>query len=235
MASSAVKSIVSLIALIFFMGAALVMGYGIFEFNRTKDEAIAEIFIIPATIANTLAVIFLLYLTFTLEDASTAYKLFIIILLLGGLIAEIYLTMFSEQKLPFIFSYIVMVINFFFRGFLVLQYVQSGNWVRPTWPEVTNPVTKAVESVKSAVTESRPAEEDKGKVLHDLWRTVREEIKKVNPDYKESTLGMANRFVNEARESGTITKDTLREAMKMIKTNAGEDIKPVAFGGRRRS
>jgi hypothetical protein len=239
--ANATKSIISLVALLFFVGAMIITGMGIFELSRTKNDSISQEYLVPAAIMNTLSVVFLLYLTATLPDASTAYKLLIVFLLVGGLIMEIYLSLFSEQKVVSVFAYIIMVINFLFRGFLVLQYVQMGDWVQPEWAEmkpiaqITKPIEKAAETVKSAVTEPKPSvdTQDKAREFKDLWRRIRKDVEEKNPTINRTSVQSASGFINRSIEDGSYGKDKIRQALKMMKNEDGSNITEVPIGGKR--
>lgn len=234
--ANATKSIISLVALLFFVGAMIITGMGIFELSRTKNDSISQEYLVPAAIMNTLSVVFLLYLTATLPDASTAYKLLIVFLLVSGLIMEIYLSLFSEQKVVSVFAYIIMVINFLFRGFLVLQYVQMGDWVKPEWAEM-----KSVSQITKSVEPSKPSEapkpsvdtQDKIREFKDLWRRIRKDVEEKNPDINPTTVQSASGFINRSIEDGSYGKDKIRQALKMMKKVDGNNITEVPIGGKR--
>lgn len=233
MASSATKSILSLTALLFFLGSTVVTGMGIFELNRTKSDKIGAEYLVPAAVANSIAVIFLIYLTTTIEDKSTAYKLLIIVLLIAGLVMELYLSLFSEEKVVSVFAYIVMAINFFFRGFLVLEYIQLGEWVKPTWGEM-KPAAEIAKS-SSKPTEIKAPTDERVKLFKDQWREILDEIKLKNPNVDSTSTQRGWNVINSAAAAGDFGKDKLREAMSLVKNTDGSEIAKPSIGGRKRS
>jgi hypothetical protein len=232
MPSNTVKSVLSLVALLFFMGSSIVTGMGIFELNRTKSDAIGAEYLAPAAIANTLAVIFLIYLTSTLEDTTTAYKLLIITLLLAGLVSEIYLSLFSEEKVVSVFAYFIMAINFLFRGFLVIQYVQLGDWTSPSWGEM-----KTVSEIAKPAPKPVAEDDELRREFISKWDRIKNKILN-SPEglTSESTKDAWETVVKPAIASKTFTAEKLKEAAAKLKHADGTPvvIAPVDIRGGRK-
>jgi len=85
------KNVVSLLTFVMFVAGTVFTGLGIFKTSESSNKQLEETYIIPSQILNGLTVMFLLYLTST-SNFSPSYKLFIIVLLVGGMLIEIYLT-----------------------------------------------------------------------------------------------------------------------------------------------
>lgn len=240
------KSLIALGALLFFIAAMVLVGMGIFELNRTKNDSIGLKYIIPAELMNTLSVIFLIYLTMIIPENSSGYKLFILILLITGLIIEVYLTVYSEDTATSVFAYLVMVINFIFRGFLVLQYVQLTGWESPVFPELKSivesmkptptPKSESEPATQRKTEESKPTEsksdasklEEIRKDYKPLLRALIEKIKEKNPDVDDKTVELVrNRMGIRVKQSGKFGKEEIKEVNEIIKNKDGSDIKPV--------
>lgn len=233
------KNIVSLVTLLCFMIGTGFTLFGIFRTNEMSEKNLDENFIIPSQVLNGLTVMFLLYLTSTNTVFSPAYKLLIIILLVGGMLIEIYLTNYADREAESIAAYVFIAINFLIRAFLFIDLIQS-DWVKPfTSPlkpaqkivkdTVMKPIEQAIKEVTKAVQEApkpEKTEDTSGKELQDKWNKLKEILYK-SPEGldKPSESEAWKTVVRPAKESGrTDIKEVLKEATAVMKNSSGNPI-----------
>lgn len=225
-----------------FVAGTVFTGFGIFRTSESSNKQLEESYIIPAQVLNGLTVMFLLYLTST-STFSPSYKLFIIIILVGGMLVEIYLTSYADREAEAISSYVFVAINFLVRAFLLIELVQ-GEWVSPITQSikptikdsVIAPVQQAVKDImpKPSVTEEKPSV-DKVMEYKEKWRTIVKDVKEKNPNYDGATVSKAWKVIDESSDSGQFTKENLKEALDKIKNKDGTPITGVTIGGKRRT
>lgn len=248
-----VKNMVSVLALMLFMLGSILTIVGIFRTNELSERHIDESLIIPSQVINGLTVMFLLYLTST-SAFSPAYKLLIIVLLVSGIIIEIYLTSYADRQAESIAAYVFISLNLLIRAFFLIDLVQ-GEWVKPftgsikpvqqiVKQNVVKPVEQAVkEALPTApVKESAPKVEttDIGRDLQSKWDKLKKVIESRPEGLSvESEKDAWRNVVRPAKDSGrTDIKQVLREATEKMKDKAGNPI-PLntvdAVGGRKHS
>ena len=235
------KNVVSLMTLVLFMlGAAFTM-IGIFRTNQMSEKHLDEAYIIPSQVLNGLTVMFLLYLTST-SNFTPLYKLLVIIVLVGGMMLEIYLTTYSDREAESIAAYVFITTNFLLRAFLLIELVQ-GDWVAPI-TRSAKPIQQAVKDtfvkpLTEAVTEATTSEEkpssDEISAYKDRWRSVVKDIKANNTDVDGSTIATAWRVIDDAVKNSEFTKEHLKEALDKVKNKDGTSVSGVTVGGRKRS
>lgn len=244
------KNVVSLITLLLFLVGTGLTGYGIFRTNEMSEKHLDEAYIIPSQVLNGLTVMFLLYLTST-SNFSASYKFLIIILLVGGMILEIYLTSYADRKAESIAAYVFISLNFLVRAFFLIDLLQ-GEWVSPIRytakpvqqvikDNVMKPVEQAVKEVISAPKEDvKPVIDDTGREIISKWDKLkgilRSKPEGINPDSEKDAW---KSVVRPAKDEGrTDIKEVLKEAVGKLKDKDGNPI-PLnsvdAVGGRKRS
>lgn len=242
------KNLVSLLTFVMFVAGTVFTGFGIFRTNEMSDKHLDEAFIIPSQVLNGLTVMFLLYLTST-SNFSPSYKLLIIVLLVGGMILEIYLTSYADRKAESIAAYVFIALNFLIRAFFLIDLVQ-GDWVspitqsvKPAQRVVKENVVKPVEQVMKEMVAPKPEPDvssDVGRELISKWDKLkgilRSKPEGINPDSEKDAW---KSVVRPAKDEGrTDIKEVLREAVERLKDKDGNPI-PLnsvdAVGGRKRS
>jgi hypothetical protein len=247
------KNVVSLITLLLFMAGTVMTGIGIFRTNEMSEKTLDESFIIPAQVLNGLTVMFLLYLTST-SPFSPSYKLLIIILLVGGMILEIYLTSYADREAESIAAYVFIALNFIIRAFFLIDLIQ-GEWVKPFTSSVKPvqavvkaSVVKPVEQAMKEVTQPsapapKPESEAPKKAKSELiskWDKLKDMLQsKPEKLDNESKNDAWKTVIRPAEDSGrTDIKEVLKEAVGKLKDGEGNPI-PLnsvdAIGGKRRS
>lgn len=247
------KNIVSLITLLCFMIGTGFTLLGIFRTNEMSQKNLDEAFIIPSQVLNGLTVMFMLYLTSTNTVFSPAYKFLIIILLVGGMLIEIYLTNYANREAESIAAYVFIALNFLIRSFLFIDLVQT-EWVKPfTSPmkpvqkvvkdNVMKPMEQAIKEVTKAVQEAPKPEKQQddtsSKELDDKWNKLKEILNKSPEGLDKGSESEAwKTIVRPAKQSGrTDIKEVLKEAVGVMKDSAGNSIplnKVDAVGGARK-
>jgi predicted DNA-binding transcriptional regulator len=236
------KNMVSLITFVFFMFGTVLTGFGIFQASELSDKTMEEKYIIPSQVLNGLTVMFLLYLTST-SSFSASYKLLIIVLLVGGMILEIYLTSYADRKPESIAAYVFVTLNFLIRGFFLIDLIQ-GEWVspivqtvRPAQSVVKDTIVKPLQDAIKEVTRAEPEEkissDDIGQ-YKDKFRAIVKEIKSKNPDFDNmSIVRDAWPVIDEAAKAGEFTNIHLKEALDKVKNKDGTPVTGVTVGGRK--
>jgi hypothetical protein len=240
MASGTFRSLISLGALVALVVATGATIYGIMQENRS--QIIAEDFIIPAALGNSIAVMFLIFLTATVPTRSVFYKMFVILILMVGLIVEIYLTMYANQMPDAIATYIVIVLNFLIRMFYVLEFVQD-DWASfsaaTSVQSVVSQARQQMPSAKPMQTVSEPSEDDTlRKDFISKWDRIKNKVRDASEGLlKESESDAWKNVMRPALDSKSYTVEKLKEAASKLKH---EDGSPVAVssleirGGRKR-
>lgn len=237
------KNVVSVLTFVLFVAGTAFTGFGIFKTSESSNRQLEESYIIPAQVLNGLTVMFLLYLAST-SSFSASYKLFMIVMLVGGMMIEIYLTSYADREAESIASYVFVAINFLIRAFFLIELVQ-GEWVSPITQTakpiqkamkeaVVSPVQKAVAEIVSPSVEEKPSV-DKVMEYKDSWKAIVKDVKEKNPNYDGSTVSKAWSVIDEAAKASEFTKDHLKEALDKIKNKDGTPITGVTIGGKSRS
>jgi len=239
------KNVVSLIALVLFLVGTGLTGYGIFRTNEMSEKHLDEAYIIPSQVLNGLTVMFLLYLTST-SSFSASYKLLIIVLLVGGMILEIYLTSYADRKAESIAAYVFISLNFLVRAFFLIDLLQ-GEWVspityaaKPVQQVVKENVMTPLQEVMKEVVSTEPKVEASSADLigeyKDKFRSLVKDVKSKNPNFDNMTIVRdAWPIIDEAAKAGEFTKEHLKEALGKIKNKDGTPVSGVSVGGRKRS
>lgn len=232
------KNLTALGALVLLIAGAGVTILGIFKAGEVHDKTLGDEYIIPSQIFNALTVTFLLYLTANNVSFSPSYKLLIIILLVSGLVLEIYLTSYSDRDPESIAAYVFIVLNFLIRTFFLIDLSQ-GEWASPITQQVA-PMQKAIkQTITDIVTPApAPASSSSDSLVADYkeqWRSILKDVKAKNPDVDGSTVGNAWRVIDEAVKNEEFTKAYLKEALSKLKNKDGSDVVGVSVGGKRRS
>lgn len=233
------KNLTALGALVLLIAGAGVTIIGIFKAGEVQDKTLGDEYIIPSQVFNSLTVVFLLYLTANNTSFSASYKLLIILLLVGGLVIEIYLTNYSDRKPESIAAYAFIVLNFLIRTFFLIDLSQS-EWISPITQPVA-PIQKAIKQTITDITTSTPSpsptvsSDTLVTEYKDQWRNIVKDVKAKNPDVDGSTVGTAWRVIDEAVKNEELTKAYLKEALSKLKNKDGSDVTGVSVGGKRRS
>lgn len=233
------------------MLGTILTGFGIFQASELSDKTMEEKFIIPSQVLNGLTVMFLLYLTAT-SSFSNSYKLFIIVVLVGGMILEIYLTSYADRKPESIAAYVFVTLNFLIRSFFLIDLIQ-GEWVSPIVKSVkpvqavvkdtiVAPLQEAVKEATMPAPESvaKPeVSEDIGRELVSKWDKLKNSIR-TRPEglNEESTKEAWKSVIRPAKDEGRKDiKEVLREAVGKLTDKDGNPV-PLnsvdAVGGRKR-
>ena len=210
------KTVVSFITLLMFVTGTVLTAMGVFQ--STETGLLKEEFIIPSEVFNTLAVMFLLYLASSNSEMSPSYQFMIVILLVSGLIIEIYLTMYSENKGESIASYIFIALNFFIRSFFLIELIQ-GDWVRP----FKQPIQEIVKEVTSSTIEEPKKVTSE---IENKWRDLKNILRSRPEGLSPESQSIAwKSVISPAKESGREdVKTVLREALGVLKDKDGNSI-----------
>jgi hypothetical protein len=207
--------------------------------NVVQNLEYKEAYQAVAGIMNIITVIFLTYLTMYLPNYGVIAKTFIIIVLLVGLVAEIFLDLAGErapnpQDIA-IGHYILLTLNFLIRGYLTLFYIQQDWSVLPSLklpqpsdlvPEMTAPVVKSVEKIAT--------DEDEIGKYKARWRSILDRAREKGGQTIEQVSYKAGwDVVNNAIKDNQMNSDNLQKALDILKYNDGTEVKGISLTGGR--
>jgi len=226
--ASAVRSLLSLITIIFLIGASVATALGIYKANTDDDpdSKIPTEFIIPAAVGNTLLVMIFVYLTSTIKTLTPRTKFFITFVLIAGLVTEIYLTSYVEKMPDAMGTYFIIVLNLLLRAFYVLQFVQD-EWARPFGTGVPTIKQVAQAVAPAAVVRPAPAPAPTQERTEPLnkWDTIWKRIRDSSKGLDENTKNQAFRdIIRPAKESGNLTNDVVQQALKTLTYKDGTPV-----------
>lgn len=198
--------------------------------STDPDSYWALPYVIPSAIMNVLCVVLLIYLVATIKGKSNLYKLAVAFFLIIGLVAEVYMTMLLDMtnKGQEAGTWIVIILNWLFRAFYVLEFVQE-EWT-PLFPAAKEAV-KAASSSSSSSSSTPTGTTDKGKELVKKWEELLVKIREANGGKdKIENVGEGFKVISDARKSGSFDMAAvLASAKSKIKRKDGAAL----IGGRR--
>lgn len=195
--TSSLRSFLSLIALICLIGGTFATALGLIKIGDDPSGQFMsdEEYIVPAAIGNTLCVVFLIWLTATIPTRSTAYKLIVILILILGIVGEIYLTFFFTKGPAVYGTYTLVVVNFLIRTFYVLEYVQDS-WSPISWSDYAG-APKA--SSSSSSSEKKSEGDKKPKVeLDDKAKEARKKLDEVIDKMRADSKGIKGPTIGDS-------------------------------------
>lgn len=244
---SRTRSFVSLLALVALFVTTGATAMGVMEASKSTDPNAkwGEEYIIPAAIGAIFCVLFLMYLVSTSPGKSNAYKLVVIFILLAGVLAETYMTLLLNQTQTGaeVGTMIVIVLNWLFRTFLVLEYVQQ-EW-SPLFPKAAKAVATTVTATSTSTststgTSSGPSTDVKKELKDRVKDYVSRLDAKIKADDKRDSsgallrvrdIGVANGAINAA--SDPKLGDLQSFIDKLVLTDGSKATSILAKGGRR--
>lgn len=213
------RTFFSFIALLCLIAAAYLTGLGIYDANKANETEWAKEYSVPASIANVIAVIFLVFLTSTSKSHSAMYKLIMIMLLVGGMFIETYLILLVEEGPAIYVTYTVIILNFLVRIFLVLDFVDKGNFesLYTSTSTIVAPSTSS-EAVKTVAADVKQEFTSK-------WDMIRKKVRE-SPEglLAESENDAWRSVIKPSRESGKMTVEVLKEAASKLKHSDGSPV-----------
>lgn len=208
-------------------GASMV---GTMESN--KETGFSKQYIIPAAIFNTFAVGYILYLMITNNTRYSNPAIALAsILLIGGLIAETYITILLVDLPDEIANYVILSFNLIVR----LYYIIDMGCVIGI-PTILGPAQKVTSSPSQPVSMGNV---DKLRDLKDKLKNYYDKVSQQTNGRRilGNSKGDANILLENANKAGTLTNDTLRDAIAKLRFEDAPTVpvtSVVALGGRRR-
>lgn len=203
--------------------------------STSPDSYWALPYVIPSAIMNVLCVVLLIYLVATLKGKSNFYKLVVAILLVSGLAAEIYMTTLLDMTntAQEVGTWIVIVLNWLFRAFYVLEFVQE-EWT-PLFPAAKD-VAKAASSSSSSSSGVTDVKKELRKRFDDYKKALKDRLKASTPAggkvprYTDDSSNAASKFISDLADPKLSDLDG---AKKLLKLDDGRSATSVLAGGRR--
>jgi hypothetical protein len=236
---NALRKLLTIVSILLLIGAAYINLLAIYEANTTNDKDTVVTYTVSANIVNGLAVLSLVVLTINSVKFSSFYKAFIIFVLLGGLIAELYFIgsdLYSRNYL----TYITLILNLLIRVYYLIYYFNDAWAMFPgsqiiertiIQPSTTQIIEKTVmpSSVEKVMDEDARKFRDQ---FRDLARQAREKVGRDNFD--DATKNKAYpEVIDPAVAARDFSRDRLKDAASYLKDKTGKII-DIVFGGRRR-
>ena len=174
------------------MGSALSF-YGLYETNTIGRYA--SEYMAPSIILNVIVVAYILYRisnSFGRVPARRTYVILAFVLLLAGLIAEIYLTVFLVKLPDQISTYIVAVINYLIRLFYLvnIDLCASPHVLSKVAASVVAPVsnTKLPDDIWKLLNSASKDSEGKRVITDEQYRTIKNKLLSDTSLQKESEI-----------------------------------------------
>jgi hypothetical protein len=235
------RKLLSVVGILLIVGAAYLNLLGIFEANTAKDKETILTYTVSANIINGLAVLALIILTINSTRFSSFYKVFIILFLLAGLIAELYLigTQIYSKNYG---TYVALLLNLLFRVYYLVYYFNDSWTLFPTSGTtkiiertiVQPPSTQIIEKTILSPSAERVMDADADK-FREQWKSIfRQAREKVGRDnFDDSGISKAYKeIIDPAVAARDFSRDRLKAAASYLTDKSGSKI-DVAFGGRR--
>lgn len=196
-----------------------------------------EFYRIGSAVGATAVVFLLIYLT-AVSSKPSAYKMFIMFLLMAGLIAEIVLMNVPLDLENISYGkYALVAFNFLYRTYSILEYIQEP-WAELTFETINSGIQNVMPGDSSSSSSSAPVTDGSG--FKAKWSTVAAQAKaKVGENFNGSLKGQGDQAVSKIiSDGGPFTKGKLEElASQYLKNKDGSTIAglDIPAGGRRRA
>lgn len=228
------------------VGLFILLAGGIFctimvIFKKTKVIEALEYetyYQIGASVSNLFLVFIIGYLTAT-SSMEVVYKILIAILLVGGLIVELYLTIAFPEFVPDYAIYLLITFNFLFRTYLVVQNIQES-WTLLSFDNMSSsgsaPLVRQLEKAVAPAAVEKAQDNEADAFINQFKQLRRQALNKVgegNLDDREYAKAL-NEIIRPAAAAGNYSQEKLKEAAKYLKDKAGNVVDLVFGGGRRR-
>lgn len=235
----ALRRLITLASILLVIGAAYINLLAIFEANTSNDKDKVITYTVSANIVNGIAVLALIVLTINSTQFSSIYKFFVIVVLLAGLIGELYL-IGSQLYTRNYGTYIALILNLLIRVYYLVYYF-SDAWAM--FPSTTTQIvertvvqpTKIIEKTILPASAERVMDEDAENFRNqwkDIFRQARTKVG--NDNFDNSTINIAYKeVIDPAVAARDFSKDRLKDAAKYLKDKNGNVI-DIVFGGRKR-
>jgi hypothetical protein len=235
MDTNPLRKFLSFLGILLVIGAAYLNLVGILEANTSNDREKVLSYVISANIINGFAVLALIILTINSPKLSSLFKVFVILFLLGGLIAELYFIGTELYSKNYI-NYIILITNLLIRAYYLVYYF-NDSWAmvieRPV--AITKIIEKTIVPTEGAKVNEISNQEAEN--FKNQWRSIfRQARAKVGKDNFDD-LSMNNAWdevINPAVKAGDYSLDRLKDAADYLRDKAGNKITDLVFGGKRR-
>jgi hypothetical protein len=236
----ALRKLITLASILLVVGAAYVNLLAIFEANTSNNKDTVVTYTVAANIINGIAVLALVVLTINSVKFSSFYKIFVIFILLGGLVAELYF-IGTELYTRNYTTYLILILNLLVRVYYLIYYFNDAWAMFPSTgattiiqQTITQP-QKTIEKIIVPQGAEKAMDEDARQFrdqFRDIVRQAKEKVGKDNFDDVAKNKAYPE-VIDPAVRARDFSKDRLKDAAKYLKDKSGNVI-DVVFGGRRR-
>jgi hypothetical protein len=237
----ALRKLLTLVSILLLIGAAYINLLAIYEANTTNNKDTVVTYTVSANIINGLGVLCLVVLTINSIEFSSFYKAFVILILLGGLIAELYFIgteLYSRNYQ----TYIALILNLLIRVYYLIYYFNDA-WAMFPSVGTTNIIQRTIIQPQKTIERTilppaaeRVMDED-SEIFRNQFKTIfRQAREKVGRDnFDNSTIDKAYKeVIDPAVAARDFSRDRLKDAAGYLKDKTGNSIKDLVFGGKKR-
>jgi hypothetical protein len=245
--------ITTAIMVLLIVGSAGLQFWGVLQ-EEERDHTQDWKYLVPAALMNMMVIVFIIYLLIKNKIFGTTGIVFALILLLGGFLAETYVTSLFYNEPEVYAVYAVLIFNLLVRMsyFITLrialgvdiakQVEEAAKLAKIAQLEAAKKQVAALASslgLTATVTEKKDEKKsDSGSSsssssgMIDEWQKIRKEISEKNSKKLTSdSINKAFEIVKKASSSGKPKSDAFRDAKAVLRRDDGAT---VIFGGRRR-
>lgn len=237
--AASTKNFLSLLALVILVIGTFCTVMVIFSDEHIVTELYGQqYYLIGQAVSATLVVFLLLYLTATSTAKASAYKVFIMFILLTGLIAEIILMNMRIDAANVSYGkYVLISFNFLYRAYCILEYIQEP-WAELTFEGINSGIKSVVptETTSSDTTSSSSSATD-GAAFKAKWGLIATQAKtKAGDNFNGTLRAEGEKAVSQVvKDGGPFTNTKLGELAKdYLKNKDGSTIGvDIPAGGKR--
>ena len=236
MAVTSTKQLIALLAFFTMTVATICSVAIIFEDTQVIEKLeYTEAYKAGAGIGNITTALLLIYLTAFLPN-SMIVKGILILLLIAGVVLEMYLNLNATDKDLANADYVVITANFLFRGYLVLYFIQQ-DW--SMLPKIVIPTAESIipsfPSAPKAPASSIALDENVANKYTTQWRNILNKAReKGNQSIEQKSFKEGWDIVNNAIKANDMTNANLQRALDVLKYADGSEVTGVTVGGKKR-
>lgn len=231
--NTGVRKFLSVIGILLIVGASYLNLLGIMEANTTNDKNTLLGYIISGNLINGIAVLCLIILTINSTSLSSFFKVFLIVILLVGLVGELYLISTELYSKNYV-NYIVLIFNLLIRTYYLIYYFNES-WAMFPGGTFTRTIERVIVPSEGAKVNqiTDPEVETFKKSWQDLFRQARTLVGQDNFDEISREKAYSEVIVPAIR-SKDMSRDRLKDAATYLKDKSGKQISNLVFGGKKR-
>lgn len=233
------RKVVAVVGIALILGATYLNLLGILEANTDNDQATFLGFVISGNVVNGLAVMCLLILTATSPKFSLMYKLVLAMILLGGLVAELYLVG-TELHSKNYGTYVAVLVNLLLRVYYLVYYFNES-WAMFPASYLPAPSVSVIRETERVIIPPGASVDDitrgESEAFKERWkgifRQAREKVGSENLSQASIDRGYKE-VITPAINAKDFSYERLKEAASYLEDKSGNKVTGLVFGGKRK-